>query len=102
VDLVAAAAGVLRLQLDLSDWHPFTYAVRHVSSWNLRDDPGSASNGFLTRSTLPDSDRMSLHRSLAAECAGVSRVLRDFHLLDLFSEGGTISIRSLISPIRLS
>jgi len=45
---------------------------------------------------------MSLHRSLAAERAGVSRVLRDFHLFDLFSEGGTISIRSLISPLQLS
>lgn len=34
---------------------------------------------------------MSLDGRLSAECADVLGVLGDFHLLDLLSEGGTIS-----------
>lgn len=69
--------------------------------WDLRDHPGTASNSFLTRSALPDSHRVSLHRGLAAKRARVSRVLGDFHLLDLFSEGGTISVDGMINALEL-
>ena len=34
---------------------------------------------------------MPLHSRLAAERACVAGVLRDFHLLDLFAEGGAVS-----------
>ena len=46
---------------------------------------------LLARSASPDADRMALDCVLAAECACVSCVLRDFDLLDLFAEGGTIT-----------
>ena len=35
---------------------------------------------------------MPLDRRLAAKGARVSRVLADFHLLDLFAEGGAVSV----------
>ena len=35
---------------------------------------------------------MSLDRVFAAKGAGVSGVLADFHLLDLFAEGGAVSV----------
>ena len=34
---------------------------------------------------------MTLHGCFATECAGISCVLRDFDLLDLFAEGGTVA-----------
>ena len=34
---------------------------------------------------------MSLHRRFPAERTGVAGVLADFHLLDLFAEGGAVS-----------
>jgi hypothetical protein len=40
---------------------------------------------------VPDSNRVSLDGVFTAECADVSGVLGDFHLLDLFSEGSTIT-----------
>ena len=40
----------------------------------------------------PDSSRVTLHGGLAAEGAGVSCVLRDFDLLDLLAEGGTVTV----------
>ena len=64
---------------------------------DLRDYPGTTSDGFLARPALPNPNRVSLHRGFAAECAGVSRVLSNLHLLNLFSEGSTISMRILIS-----
>jgi len=36
---------------------------------------------------------VTLDAGLAAECAGVSGVLGDFHLLHLLTEGGTISVQ---------
>ncbi len=39
---------------------------------------------------------MSLHSCLAAECACVARVLGDFDLLDLLTEGGTVTITTLL------
>ena len=40
---------------------------------------------------VPDADGVTLHAVLSAEGAGVLCVLGDFHLLDGFSEGGTIA-----------
>jgi hypothetical protein len=45
---------------------------------------------------MPDTRRVALHRVLAAECAGVSRMLGDFDLLDLFAEGGTVAGRNVL------
>jgi hypothetical protein len=59
---------------------------------NLRDSPGTTSNSLLASLALPDSYRVSLDSILAAECADVSGVLCDFHLLDLFSERSTVSV----------
>lgn len=43
---------------------------------------------------------MSLDGGLSAECADVFGVLSDFHLLDLLSEGGTISeIQKIVSTL---
>lgn len=42
---------------------------------------------------------MSLHGGLSAECADVFGVLSDFHLLDLLSEGGTVSVGELQSAL---
>ena len=64
---------------------------------DLRDYPGTASNSFLARPTLPDAYGMSLHRGLAAKCAGVSRMLGNLHFFDLLSEGSTISLTHVIS-----
>lgn len=61
--------------------------------------PCSASHGFLARSAIPDSHRMALHRDLAAERAGISRVLGYLHLLDLFSERSAVSMSSLSRQI---
>lgn len=51
----------------------------------------SSSNGLLARLAVPDSHRVSLDGGLSAECADIFGVLCDFHLLDLLSEGGTVS-----------
>jgi hypothetical protein len=42
---------------------------------------------------------MSLDGRLSAECADVLGVLGDFHLLDLLSEGCTISENSIVSAL---
>ena len=41
---------------------------------------------------VPDSGRVALHCGLAAECASILRVLRDFDLLDLLTEGGAVTV----------
>ena len=63
----------------------------HVSFLDLRNSPRASGDRLLAALAVPDSDRMSLDRVLAAESADVSGVLGDFHLLDLFSEGCTIT-----------
>jgi len=59
---------------------------------NVRYGVGSSSDSLVARLAVPDSDRMSLDGCLSAEGADVFGVLGDFHLLDLFSEGGTVSV----------
>jgi hypothetical protein len=46
---------------------------------------------LLACSARPNPSRVALDSVLAAEGAGVSCVLRDFDLLDLFAEGGTVA-----------
>lgn len=59
---------------------------------DLRDSPGTTSNGLVATLALPDSDRLPLDGVLAAEGADVAGVLGDFHLLHLLTQGGTISV----------
>lgn len=46
---------------------------------------------LLAAPAAPDTNRISLHRSLAAERACVFCVLADFNLLDLLTEGSTVA-----------
>lgn len=87
VDLVAAAAGVLRgvKALDRLD------GVQKAHILDLRNSPCASSDSLLAALALPNSDRVSLDSVLSAESADVSGMLGDFHLLDLLSEGCTIS-----------
>ena len=77
--------------ISTSETDGFSNATEH-----LRDRPSTTSNCLLTRSTVPDSDRLTLHRGFAAECACVPCMLRNFHLFDLFSEGGAISAKRTV------
>jgi hypothetical protein len=62
-------------------------------SWDdVRDSVGSSGNRLMASLAVPDADRVSLDGDLAAEGASVLGVLGDFHLLDLLTEGGTVSI----------
>lgn len=60
--------------------------------FDLRYGPGTTSDSLAAAFAVPDADRMSLHSVLSAECAYVSCVLCDFHLLHLLSERCTVSI----------
>jgi hypothetical protein len=62
---------------------------------NVRDSPGTTGNGLLAGLALPDSDSSALDGVLSAEGAGVAGVLGDFHLLDLLTERGTVSVREV-------
>lgn len=59
---------------------------------DVRHSVSSSSNGLVARLAVPDSDRVSLDSCLSAECADVFGMLSDFHLLNLLSEGGTVSV----------
>lgn len=59
----------------------------------VRNSVGSSSNSLLARLAVPDADGVSLDCGLSAECADVFGVLSDLHLLDLLTEGGTVSAR---------
>ena len=87
---MAAAAGVLenvsggvRNILELCE---------AVSDLHVRDDVSSSGNGLLARLARPDTDRVATDGGLSAEGADVTGVLGDFHLLDLLTQGGTVSI----------
>jgi hypothetical protein len=60
---------------------------------DVRNDVSSSGNGLLAGLAVPDSDRVASDGGLAAERAHVSGVLCDFHLLDLLTEGSTVSVR---------
>ena len=55
----------------------------------------TAPSYLLACSAVPDAGRMALHGRLAAEGACVLCMLRDFDLLDLFSEGGTVAAHNM-------
>ena len=59
---------------------------------DVRDDVGSSGNGLLARLAGPDSDGVATDGGLSAEGADVTGVLGDFHLLDLLTQGGTVSV----------
>lgn len=87
---MAAAAGVLenvsggvRNILELCE---------AVSDLHVRDDVSSSGNGLLARLARPDTDRVATDGGLSAEGADVTGVLGDFHLLDLLTQGGTVSV----------
>lgn len=58
---------------------------------DVRDDVGASGNGLLARLAVPDTDGVAADGGLAAEGADVFGVLRHLHLLDLLTEGSTIS-----------
>lgn len=60
-------------------------------TYSRRDSPGTSGEGLLASTALPDSDDSSLDGVLSTERADVSRMLCNFHLLDILSEGSTIT-----------
>lgn len=114
VDLVVAAAAVLHIVQKFpcqqsAPSPPFpqyqeicgsfqvwrTMIEKHCREINLRDSPSTSGDGLAAGTALPDTNSSALNAVLAAECADVTGVLGDFHLLHLLSERGTVSI---ISP----
>ena len=55
------------------------------------ESPSTTSHDLLAGTAFPDADSLALNGVLAAESAGVLGVLRDFDLLDLSSERGTVT-----------
>ena len=53
----------------------------------------STGDDLVAGSAVPDANVGALDVDLSAESAGVLGVLADFHLLDLLTEGSTVSIR---------
>lgn len=96
---MAAAAGVLCCLSVSSSLIDRLYSVPlHLGTElvrgfivDVRHSVCSSSDSLVARLAVPDSDGMSLDCGLSAECADVLGVLGDFHLLDLLSEGGTVS-----------
>jgi hypothetical protein len=60
----------------------------------VRDSVSSSGNGLVAGLAVPDTDGVSLDGGLSAEGADISGVLGDFHLLDLLTEGRTVSERN--------
>jgi len=60
---------------------------------DIRDNVGTASDSLLAGPAVPDTGGVTLDRDLSAEGASVAGVLGDFHLLDLLTERGTVTIR---------
>jgi len=59
--------------------------------FDVREGVGTAGNSLVARLAVPDTGGVTLDRVLAAEGAGVAGVLRDFDLLHLLTERGTIT-----------
>lgn len=59
---------------------------------NVRNDVGTAGDGALARLAVPDTSGVAANIDFAAEGAGVFGVLSDFHLLDLLTQGSTVTI----------
>jgi hypothetical protein len=62
-------------------------------SWcDLRDGVGTTGDGLVAALALPDTNSLALHGVLSAEGADVTGVLRNFGLLDLLTQRGTVSV----------
>lgn len=59
----------------------------------LRDVVGATGHGLVASLALPDADGLALDGVLAAECADVAGVLRDFHVLHLLTQRGTVPVQ---------
>ena len=57
-----------------------------------RNRPRAPGDRLLAALAIPDAHAVPLHRRFAAKGAGVAGVLGDFHLFDLFAEGGAVSV----------
>lgn len=70
-------------------------ALGHARSrrWrvDVREGVGATGDSLVARLAVPDTGGVTLDRVLAAEGAGVAGVLRDFNLLHLLTERGTIT-----------
>ncbi len=60
---------------------------------DVRNDVGAASDGALAGLAVPDAGGVAADGGLAAEGAGVLGVLRNLHLLDLLTQGGTVAVK---------
>ena len=63
---------------------------------DVREGVGTTGDSLLARLAVPDTGRVTLDGVLAAEGAGVAGVLRDFNLLHLLTERGTIAVESML------
>ena len=66
---------------------------------DLRDGVSTTGNGLVAALALPDTDSLALDGVLSAEGADVAGVLGDFHLLHLLTQGGTVSVGSLLESL---
>lgn len=72
---------------------------------DARNGVSTTSDGALARLAVPDTSSLSLDGNLTTEGAGVLGVLGDFHLLNLLSQGSTVTSSqdvSLRGPMSLS
>lgn len=82
-----------QLEYCFTPWLEFSSSSENNSgpSLDLRNGPRASGHCLLATLAVPDSNRVSLDAVLAAKGADIASVLGDFHLLDLFSEGCTIT-----------
>ena len=66
-------------------------AGRAKGELDVRENVGATGDSLLARLAVPDTGGVTLDGVLAAEGAGVAGVLRDFDLLHLLTERGTIT-----------
>ena len=66
-------------------------AGRAEGELDVRENVGATGDSLLARLAVPDTGGVTLDGVLAAEGAGVAGVLRDFDLLHLLTEGGTVT-----------
>ena len=67
-------------------------ARRSLRGLDIRDGVGTTGDSLLAGSAVPDTSGVTLDGNLSAEGACVTGVLGDFHLLDLLTERGTVTV----------
>lgn len=98
---MAAAAGVLfKSYVSPAPLDEMCVPIRCQVQLNVRHCVCSSSDGLVAGPAVPNANGVSLDGGLAAEGADVSGVLGDFHLLDLLSEGGTVSVQRKLLALR--